>query len=253
MILCQKLPQHIFFFLFTQFIGFWIWKVKQYISTGPSKFSLFLKLFFRLTFTQLSLPQLKNNVKRLNLCFGYETYTFSVKLQGYGFAEPYNIHATLLDLVIHYSRQSLVDHNEVLTTILETPVGAVKQENVVYVPMNQKQTKTNIVIKSSRRPSVYWREHSGGKIWNYDCIVVFLMSISTLVDKLIITLCNSGFFEKEKEIPTENQIAQHFVNIHQEIFTANSNSHRHQYCVNLIHRLLNIWTTLQLILVSWAA
>ena len=63
---------------------------------------------------------------------------FSVKLQGYGFAEPYNIHATLLDLVIHYSRQSLVDHNEVLTTILETPVGAVKQENVVYVPMNQK-------------------------------------------------------------------------------------------------------------------
>lgn len=58
--------------------------------------------------------------------------------QGYGFAEPYNIHATLLDLVIHYSRQSLVDHNEVLTTILETPVGAVKQENVVYVPMNQK-------------------------------------------------------------------------------------------------------------------
>ena len=101
-------------------------------------FPFFPQLFFRLTFTSLSLPELKNNVKRLNLCFGYETYTFSVKLQGYGFAEPYNIHATLLDLVIHYSRQSLVDHNEVLTTILETPVGAVKQENVVYVPMNQK-------------------------------------------------------------------------------------------------------------------
>jgi len=66
------------------------------------------------------------------------------------------------------------------------------------------------------------------------------MSISTLVDKLIITLCNSVFFEKEKEMPTENQIAQHFVNFHQEIVTANSNSH--QYCVNLIHRLLNIWT-----------
>ena len=55
------------------------------------------------------------------------------------------------------------------------------------------------MIKSSRRPSVYWREHSGGKIWNYDCIVVFLMSISTLVDKLIITLCNSGFFLKKKK------------------------------------------------------
>jgi phosphoinositide-3-kinase regulatory subunit len=60
--------------------------------------------------------------------------------QGYGFAEPYNIHATLPDLVIHYSRQSLVDHNEVLTTILEIPVGTVlsQQESDVYVPMNQR-------------------------------------------------------------------------------------------------------------------
>ena len=43
-------------------------------------------------------------------------------------------------LVIHYSRQSLVDHNELLTTIMETPVGTVlsQQESVVYVPMNQK-------------------------------------------------------------------------------------------------------------------
>lgn len=55
------------------------------------------------------------------------------------------------------------------------------------------------MIKSSRRPSVYWRKHSGGKNWNYDCIVVFLMSISTLVDKLIITLCNSDFFLKKKK------------------------------------------------------
>ena len=38
-----------------------------------------------------------------------------------------------MDLVIHYSRQSLVDYNQDMTTILETPVGAVKQENVVYV------------------------------------------------------------------------------------------------------------------------
>ena len=81
------------------------------------------------------------------------------------------------------------------------------------------------------------------KIGTMTALVVFLMSISTLVDKLIITLCNSGFFfEKEKEMPTENQIAQHFVNFHQEIITANCNSHRHQYCVKLIHRLLNIWT-----------
>ena len=63
-----------------------------------------------------------------------------LKLQGYGFAEPYNIHATLNELVIHYSRQSLVDHNEVLTTILDIPVGTVlsQQDSVVYVPMNQK-------------------------------------------------------------------------------------------------------------------
>ena len=39
-----------------------------------------------------------------------------------------------MDLVIHYSRQSLVDYNQDMTTILETPVGAVKQENVVHVP-----------------------------------------------------------------------------------------------------------------------
>jgi hypothetical protein len=45
------------------------------------------------------------------------------------------------------------------------------------------------------------------KIGTMTALVVFLMSISTLVDKLIITLCNSGFFfekEKEKEMPTEN-------------------------------------------------
>ena len=39
--------------------------------------------------------------------------------------------------VIHYSRQSLVDHNETLTTMMEIPIGTV-QESVVYVPMNQK-------------------------------------------------------------------------------------------------------------------
>ena len=57
--------------------------------------------------------------------------------QGLGFAEPYNIHPTLQDLVIHYSQHSLCEHNEVLTTTLETPIGTVlsQQEAAIYVPM----------------------------------------------------------------------------------------------------------------------
>lgn len=39
----------------------------------------------------------------------------------YGFAEPYNIYKSLKDLVLHYSINSLEEHNEALQTTLKTP------------------------------------------------------------------------------------------------------------------------------------
>lgn len=43
---------------------------------------------------------------------------------GFGFAEPYNIYASLLDLVLHYAVNSLEEHNDRLKTTLMYPVGA---------------------------------------------------------------------------------------------------------------------------------
>nr|CAB3264881.1 phosphatidylinositol 3-kinase regulatory subunit gamma [Phallusia mammillata] len=42
---------------------------------------------------------------------------------GYGFAEPFNLHVTLTDLVLHYAHNSLIPHNERLDTKLETPLA----------------------------------------------------------------------------------------------------------------------------------
>jgi phosphoinositide-3-kinase regulatory subunit len=55
---------------------------------------------------------------------------------GYGFAEPYNIYASLLDLVLHYAVNSLEEHNDRLKTCLYFPVGAAppNQESAAYVP-----------------------------------------------------------------------------------------------------------------------
>nr|XP_018668591.1 phosphatidylinositol 3-kinase regulatory subunit gamma [Ciona intestinalis] len=44
---------------------------------------------------------------------------------GYGFAEPFNLHLTLSDLVLHYAHNSLIPHNETLDTKLSIPVGCV--------------------------------------------------------------------------------------------------------------------------------
>lgn len=40
---------------------------------------------------------------------------------GYGFAEPYLLYPTLVDLVVHYSENSLVMHNDLLSTTLRYP------------------------------------------------------------------------------------------------------------------------------------
>ncbi|KAL2090131.1 hypothetical protein ACEWY4_014819 [Coilia grayii] len=41
---------------------------------------------------------------------------------GFGFAEPYNLHGSLKDLVLHYKHNSLVQHNEALNITLAWPV-----------------------------------------------------------------------------------------------------------------------------------
>jgi phosphoinositide-3-kinase regulatory subunit len=43
---------------------------------------------------------------------------------GYGFAEPYYIHETLRDLVLHYRETTLVEHNDILDVTLKYPVLA---------------------------------------------------------------------------------------------------------------------------------
>ncbi|XP_077965773.1 phosphatidylinositol 3-kinase regulatory subunit gamma-like [Styela clava] len=43
--------------------------------------------------------------------------------EGYGFAEPFNLHQTVEDLVLHYAQNSLIPHNEKLDTKLLHPAG----------------------------------------------------------------------------------------------------------------------------------
>ena len=43
---------------------------------------------------------------------------------GFGFAEPYFIHGTLKDLVLHYRETSLAEHNDRLDVTLDYPVNA---------------------------------------------------------------------------------------------------------------------------------
>lgn len=45
----------------------------------------------------------------------------------YGFAEPYNIYKSLSELVLHYSTNSLEEHNEKLQTTLKYPLKACEQ------------------------------------------------------------------------------------------------------------------------------
>lgn len=52
----------------------------------------------------------------VNHCIIYHTENNT-----YGFAEPYNIYSSLKELVLHYSVNSLEEHNECLTTTLKTP------------------------------------------------------------------------------------------------------------------------------------
>jgi len=42
---------------------------------------------------------------------------------GYGFAEPFNLHSSLRDLVLHYAHNELTPHNDLLNTTLALPLG----------------------------------------------------------------------------------------------------------------------------------
>ena len=52
----------------------------------------------------------------------------------YGFAEPYFIHRTLKDLVLHYRERSLDEHNDELDTTLLNPIGEVEFADKVCLP-----------------------------------------------------------------------------------------------------------------------
>jgi len=52
----------------------------------------------------------------------------------YGFAEPYFIHRTLKDLVLHYRETSLFEHNDELDTTLRIPVGTVDAKSLYAGP-----------------------------------------------------------------------------------------------------------------------
>ena len=43
---------------------------------------------------------------------------------GYGFAEPYDVHCSLKDVVLHYRLNSLAQHNDALDVRLSHPVHA---------------------------------------------------------------------------------------------------------------------------------
>lgn len=62
------------------------------------------------------------------------------KNTGYGFADPYCVHASLMQLVLHYQQESLKDHNPNLDIRLLYPVRGHEMtysREPVYLHMNQ--------------------------------------------------------------------------------------------------------------------
>lgn len=64
----------------------------------------------------------------------------------YGFAEPYNIYKSLHDLVLHYSHNSLEEHNELLQTTLRIPF-------YVYAQSSSSSTLSSLSSGSNSNPS----------------------------------------------------------------------------------------------------
>ena len=57
----------------------------------------------------------------------------------YGFAQEYFVHETLEDLVLHYQRMSLKEHNDRLDTTLARPVRAYPNPGNAYTYMGYNQ------------------------------------------------------------------------------------------------------------------
>ena len=85
----------------------------------------------------------------------------------YGFAEPYFIHGTLRDLVLHYRETSLFEHNDELDTTLRVPIGLVDAHNTTTslstITLVDKVATTttdydyDVVMSSSPHHSVVYR------------------------------------------------------------------------------------------------
>lgn len=54
----------------------------------------------------------------------------------YGFAEPYYVHATLRDLVLHYRQVSLEEHNSQLNVTLDYPINQNQPPAAAYTMMS---------------------------------------------------------------------------------------------------------------------
>lgn len=74
-------------------------------------------ILFSKVFTDASLCHCSVN-EEVKHCMIYRTP------HGYGFAEPYDVHCSLKDLVLHYRLHSLAQHNDALDVRLSHPVHA---------------------------------------------------------------------------------------------------------------------------------
>ena len=69
---------------------------------------------------------------------------------GFGFAEPYNVYSSLMELVLHYAVNSLEEHNEKLKTTLMFPVGGSK-----FDICDNYSSKSFVVLGFSSHESAY--------------------------------------------------------------------------------------------------
>lgn len=66
---------------------------------------------------------------------------------GYGFAEPYDAHCSLKDLVLHYRLHSLAQHNDALDVRLSHPIHAKAQD------MSSQHTEDHKLLQTPKHPA----------------------------------------------------------------------------------------------------
>lgn len=76
------------------------------------------------------------------------------KETGFGFAEPYYIHESLMDLVLHYKETTLVEHNDILDVMLKYPVYALE-----YISDHPTATHNRTSGIQSAQPPLPTRSH----------------------------------------------------------------------------------------------